>query len=67
MFGKLAEFPGGLQYLEYIGIFGKDSPLPFFLYGVTYCVIMIISLAFLYFNSWERPYEEVADEGFLIL
>ena len=62
MFGKLANFLGAAIPGMYIGIFGKDSPLPFFYTGVTYCVIMIISLAFLYFNSWERPYEEVADE-----
>ena len=62
MFGKLANFLGAAIPGMYIGIFGKDSPLPFLYTGVTYCVIMIISLAFLYFNSWERPYEEVADE-----
>ena len=63
MFGKLANFLGAAIPGFFIGMFGKDSPLPFFYTGVTYCVIMIISLTFLYFNSWERPYEDVAEEN----
>jgi oligogalacturonide transporter len=62
MFGKVANFLGAAIPGLFISIFGKTSPLPFFCTGVVYCLIMIASLLLLYFNSWERPYEEVADE-----
>lgn len=62
MFGKLANFLGAAIPGIFIGIFGKDSPTPFFCTGVVYCIIMMLSLALLYFNSWERTPEEVQDE-----
>ena len=62
MFGKVANFLGAAIPGIFISIYGKNSPLPFFFTGVVYCLIMIVSLLLLYFNSWERPYEEVAEE-----
>lgn len=63
MFGKIANFLGAAIPGVFIGIFGQDSPTPFFCTGVVYCVIMLISLTMLYFNTWERTPEEVADEA----
>lgn len=63
MFGNIANFLGAAIPGIFIAIFGKDTPKPFFYTGVVYCVIMMVSLTLLYFNTWERSYEEVADES----
>ena len=63
MFGKIANFLGAAIPGLFIGIYGKESPLPFFCTGVVYCVIMLVSLTFLYFNTWERSPEEVTEEN----
>lgn len=63
MFGKIANFLGAALPGLFIGIYGQDSPTPFFCTGLTYGAILIVSMILLYFNSWERPYEEVEDES----
>lgn len=63
MFGNIANFLGAAIPGVFIAIFGKNTPKPFFYTGVVYCIIMMASLTLLYFNTWERSYDEVADES----
>lgn len=63
MFGKIANFLGAALPGLFIGIYGQDSPTPFFCTGLTYGAILIASMILLCFNSWERSYEEVEDES----
>ncbi len=63
--GKIANFlASGLPALFFM-IFGeeKSNPYPYLATAGTYCAIMMISLALLYFNSWERSPEEVKVEN----
>ncbi|MFP3126106.1 MFS transporter [Ectobacillus funiculus] len=62
MFGKIANFLAAAIPGMFIGVLGKDSPLPFFYTGLVYGLIMMVALILLYFNSWERSYEEVEVE-----
>lgn len=63
MFGKIANFLGAALPGFFISIYGQDSPTPFFYTGLTYGAILVISMLLLYFNSWERPYDQVEDES----
>lgn len=63
MFGKVANFLAAAIHGIYFYYFNKDSATPFFLTGLTYAIIMITSLIMLYFNSWERPTDDVVDES----
>lgn len=63
MFGKVANFLAAAVPGLFFYLFDKESATPFFLTGLTYAVIMVAALTLLYFNSWERPKEEVADES----
>ncbi|SPS04066.1 MFS transporter [Latilactobacillus sakei] len=62
MFGKVANFLGAALPGIFFGILGKSSPYSFLATGTVYCLIMVIALAFLYLNSWEKPASEVTDE-----
>ncbi|WP_342046280.1 MFS transporter [Bacillus sp. OTU530] len=62
VFGKIANFLAAAIPGFFIGSLGQDSPLSFFYTGLVYSIIMMVSLTLLYFNSWERPYEEVKTE-----
>ncbi|MFV0560593.1 MAG: MFS transporter [Enterococcus sp.] len=62
MFGKVANFLAAAIPGLLIGVFGKDSPTPFFYTGVIYASILVIALSLLYFNSWEKPHTEVKME-----
>jgi oligogalacturonide transporter len=62
MFGKVANFIAAALPGVFFGILGKDSPHSFLATGSVFCVIMILALLFLYFNSWERPADQVASE-----
>lgn len=62
--GKVANFlASGIPGLFFL-ICGDDqsNPVPYIATACTYCVIMMISLTLLYFNSWERSPEEVVEE-----
>lgn len=63
MFGKVANFLAAALPGLFIGIYGQDSPTPFFFTGLCYGIILIVSMILLYFNSWERSYDEVEDES----
>ena len=63
MFGKIANFLGAALPGLFIGIYGQDSPTPFFCTGLCYGAILVVSMILLYFNTWERPCEEVEDES----
>lgn len=63
--GKVANFlASGIPGLFFL-ICGEeqDNPVPYLATAGTYCLIMMISLALLYFNSWERSPEEVKVEN----
>lgn len=63
--GKVANFlASGIPGLFFL-ICGEDqsNPVPYLATAGTYCAIMMISLALLYFNSWERSPEEVKVEN----
>lgn len=62
MFGKVANFIAAALPGIFFTLLGKNSPYSFLATGAVYCAIMLIALTFLYFNSWERPYTEVASE-----
>lgn len=62
MFGKVANFIGAALPGVFFGLLGKNSPYSFLATGAVYCGIMLLALTFLYFNSWERPVNEVAQE-----
>lgn len=62
MFGKMANFLAQAIPWFYFLFYDKNSPTPFLLTGITYAVIMAISMLFLYINSWERPFSEVKEE-----
>ncbi|MCH4170292.1 MAG: MFS transporter [Lactobacillus sp.] len=62
MFGKCANFIAAALPGIFFTVLGKNSPYSFLATGAVYCVIMLASLTFLYFNSWERPASEVASE-----
>lgn len=62
MFGKMANFAAAFIPGRFIAAYGKDSPLPFLYTGLVFAAILLIALAFLYKNSWERPDEELQKE-----
>ncbi|KEO78904.1 MFS transporter [Paenibacillus polymyxa] len=62
MFGKIANFAAAFIPGRFIAEYGKDSPLPFFYTGLVFAAILLIAMAFLYKNSWERPSEELQKE-----
>jgi len=62
MFGKVANFMGAAIPGLFIAMYGKDSPTPFFLTGIVFSLMLILALTFLYFNTWERSYDEVEEE-----
>lgn len=59
MFGKIANFIAAALPGIFFTVLGKNSPFSFFFTALTYMIIMILALIFLFFNSWERPIEEV--------
>ena len=50
MFGKIANFLGAALPGLFIGIYGQDSPTPFFCTGLCYGAILVVSMILLYFN-----------------
>ena len=62
MFGKVANFIAAALPGVFFTLLGKGSKYSFLATGAVYCVIMILALVFMYFNSWERPASEVASE-----
>ena len=63
MFGKIANFLAAAIHGIYFYFFNKDSATHFSWPVLTYAIIMITSLIMLYFNSWERPTDDVVDES----
>lgn len=62
MFGKIANFLGAALPGVFFSIYGQNSPTAFFYTGLTYGVILIISMILVYTFSWERSYNEVGLE-----
>lgn len=62
LFGNIANFLAASIPGVFFAIYGQNTPLPFFLTGVSFCIIMMISLILLYFNSWEKSFKEVKQE-----
>ena len=48
MFGKIANFLASRSSRLFIGIYGQDSPTPFFCTGLTYGAILIASMIFVF-------------------
>lgn len=62
MFGKGANFLAAFIPAQLFLIYSKESPTPFLLTGIIYAVIMSAAMMALYLTSWERPFNEVAQE-----
>ncbi len=58
IFGKMANFLAAFIPGQFILIYGKESPTPFFYTGITYGLILLVAVAMLHRYSWER-----ADSG----
>ncbi|SPS04036.1 MFS transporter [Latilactobacillus sakei] len=69
MIAKVANFMVAALPGLFFMLLGKNSPYSFLAVTTVYGVIMVLSEILVYKNTWERSFEEVADEhveGFLL-